>query len=252
MPAYRMLAVSLLSFSTLAFAAGWILAGDFRMDNAVYVEEHSLPQSQGVTIFHAGVVYDFLNEPAEILVFDKAHRRFVLLDTTRHLRSEISMDDVQNFIDRVKQRLSGHSNPTVRGLADPAFEESFDSQGSELLLKSPAITYRVHVANTTPEVAAQYHEFSDWYAKFNAALNPSARPPFARLMLNEALDRHQGVAKDVCLSTTLGSKETPAKITSRHHLAGQLDATDLGRLNEAEESMRSFQRVPFRDYRQGR
>ena len=106
-------------------------AADFRVDNAVSAEGQSQPQSQGVTIFHEGLVYDFLNEPAEIIVFDKAHRRFILLDVGRRVRSEITIDDVQKVVDRVKQRLAGHPNPNIRWLADPSFEESFDRENSE-------------------------------------------------------------------------------------------------------------------------
>ena len=101
-----------------------------------------------MTIFHEGLVYDFLNEPAEVIVFDKAHRRFILLDISRHVRSEISTDDVQAFVNRVKQRLSGHPNPNIKWLADPSFEESFDRANSELTLKSPSITYRAQVQAT--------------------------------------------------------------------------------------------------------
>ena len=179
-------------------------AADFRVDNTVYVEGQSQPQSQGVTIFHQGLVYDFLDEPAEVIIFDKAHRRFILLDITRHVRSEISIDDVQTFVNRVKQRLSGHPNPNVKWLADPSFEESFDRESSELTLKSPSITYQAQVQATDPAVAAQYREFSDWYAQFNLALNPKSWPPFPRMMLNEAIQRHQGVAKEVHLDRSLG------------------------------------------------
>ena len=164
MPAYRLLAAALFLFSATALVTEAAPAADFRVDNAVYVEGQSQPQSQGVTIFHQGLVYDFLNEPAEVIVFDKAHRRFILLDVSRRVRSEISIDEVQAFVNRVKQRLSGHPNPNVKWLADPSFEESFDRENSELTLKSPSITYRAQVQTTDPTVAAQYHEFSDWYA----------------------------------------------------------------------------------------
>ena len=168
-------------------------AADFRVDNTVFVEGQSQPQSQGVTIFHEGLVYDFLNEPAEVIVFDKAHRRFTLLDLGRRVRSEISTDDVQAFVDRAKQRLSGHRNPNIRWLADPSFEESFDHASPELTLKSTSITYQARVQATDAAMAAQYREFSDWYAKFNHTLNPKSWPPFARMMLNEAIQRRQGV-----------------------------------------------------------
>ena len=79
-------------------------------------------------------------------------------------------------------------------------------------------------------MAAQYHEFSDWYAQFNHALNPKSRPPFPRMMLNEAIERHQGVAKEVHLVATSSPKDAPVKIASRHQLAMQLDSADMNRV----------------------
>ena len=97
MPTYRVLVAAMFLFSGTTLLTVAAPAADFRVDNAVFAEGQSQPQSQGVTIFHEGLVYDFLNEPAEVIVFDKAHRRFILLDLSRHVRSEISIDDVQSL-----------------------------------------------------------------------------------------------------------------------------------------------------------
>lgn len=252
MPTCRLLAGMLLFFSETALVTEAAQSADFLVNNAIFVEGQSQPQSQGVTIFHEGLVYDFLNEPAEVIIFDKAHRRFTLLDIGRHLRSEISIDDVQAFVNRVKQRLSGHLNPNMKWLADPSFEESFSRETFELTLKSPAITYQAQVESTVPAVASQYHEFSDWYAQFNFAVNPKSRPPFPRMMLNEAIDRSKGIAKEVHLTVTLSPKDLPTKITSRHQLVMQLDSADRNRVAEAREYQRSFQSVSFREYREGK
>ncbi len=203
MPAYRLLPAALVFLaSTLLTEAA--LAADFRVENSVFLEGQSQPQSQGVTIFRAGLVYDFLNEPPEVIVFDKAQKRFILLDITRRVRSEISTDDVLAVVDRVKQRLAGHPNPNSRWLVDPSFDESFDRAKAELTLKSDTITYRAQIETADPAVAIQYHEFSDWYTQLNLALNPSSRPPFPRMMLNAAIERHQGVAKEVHLAAAAG------------------------------------------------
>ncbi len=252
MPTYRVLAAAVLSLSSLTLVTEAAQAADFHVANSVFVGGQSQPQSQGVTIFHEGLVYDFLNEPAEVIVFDKAQRRFMLLDISRRLRSEISMDDVQIVVDRVKQRLSAHPNPNVKWLVDPSFEEVFDPKTSLLTLKSPSLTYQAQMQATDPVVAAQYHEFSDAYTQFNVALNPSSRPPFPRMMLNAAIERRRGVAKEVHLTTTAGPKATPLKIASRHQLALQLDAADLNRVGEVREYLRSFRAVSLAEYRKGK
>ena len=95
MSAYRAIATAVFLLSSSTLLAEAARGADFRVENSVFVEGQSQPQSQGVTIFRDGLVYDFLNEPAEVIVFDKANRRFILLDITRRVRSEISMDDVR-------------------------------------------------------------------------------------------------------------------------------------------------------------
>jgi hypothetical protein len=252
MPTYRVLAAALLLSCGTTLVTKAAPAADFRVQNAVFAQGQSQPQSQGVTIFYGGLVYDFLNEPAEVIIFDKAHRQFSLLDITRRVRSQISIDEVRAFANRAKQRLSGHPNPNVKWLADPSFEESFDRESSELTLKSPSITYQAQVQATDLAVAAQYHEFSDWYAQFNHAFNPKSWPPFPRMMLNEAIERHQGVAKEVHLTAVLSPQEAPTKVTSRHQLALRLDSSDMKRVAEAREYLRSFPSVSLGEYRRGK
>ena len=106
------------------------------------------------------------------------------------------------------------------------------------------------VQTTDRAVATQYREFSDWYTQFNLALNPSSRPPFPRMLLNAAIERHQGVAKEVHLTAAAGPQDAAVKITSRHQLAVQLEAADLNRVAEVSEYMRSFRSVSLREYRQ--
>ena len=71
--------------------------------------------------------------------------------------------------------------------AAPNFEVDFE-QNSELTLTSDFMTYQLTtIPANTPEAAQQYHEFSDWYARFNAMSNPGSAPPFPRMAVNEEL-----------------------------------------------------------------
>ncbi len=119
------------------------------------------------------MVYDFLADPAEIMVFDRPRGRFVLLDIGRRVQSELAMEDVKTFIDRAKKNLGRPKNPAeIRWLGEPAFDVTFDSPTSVLKLRSEWLTYEVLLLPTGPEVAAEYREFSDWDAQFNHVLNP--------------------------------------------------------------------------------
>jgi hypothetical protein len=240
-----------------AAAAAPARGADFRVENAVYIGTEAKPQSRGTTIFHAGLVYDFLDDQSEIMVFDKPHGRFVLLDLERRVQTELSTDEVRAFIDQAKKNLAKPTNPPLmRWLADPIFDTTYDSPTSELRLRGEPMTYEVVLLPTGPELAAQYHEFNDWDAQFNHVLNPESRPPFARMMLDAAMERNHGIAKEVRLTTSFakwaapnsGKPATTTKITSRHELAGQLGASDMKRIAEAREDMKSFQHVALKDY----
>jgi hypothetical protein len=248
--ARRFITLALLVLSALGSPAR---GADFRVENTVTVEGEIKPQSQGVTIFHNGLVYDFLTDPAEIIVFDGPHGRFVLLDLGRRVQSELSTDDVTVFVDRTKKSLSGPRNPPqIRWLGNPTFDESFDSQTSELTLRNDLMAYQVQLLPTGPEVATQYHLFSDWYAQFNHALNPQSRPPFPRMVLNAAMERNHGIAKEVRLTSNFSHSPAPTKVTSRHELAGQLDTADKNRIVEARDHMKSFPHVSLKEYLQKR
>jgi hypothetical protein len=224
-------------------------ADEFRISNAVYVEGQDRPQSKSVTIFQAGLVYDFLADPAETVVFDKAHGRFALLDGARRVQCEVSTEEVAAFIDQAKKLLAGEKNaPQLHWLAAPTFDETFDSQSSELTLRGEWMTYQAQVLPTGPDVASQYREFFDWYAQFNHVLNPQSRPPYARMMLDAALERNHGIAKEVRLTTNFSKSPVPTKVTSRHELAAQLDASDKTRIGEAREAMKNFKRVSLNEY----
>jgi hypothetical protein len=240
--------IAILSIVLGVAAASPTQSADFRVENKVYIEGQAKPQSQGMTIFHDGLVYDFLADPPEIMVFDKPHGRFVLLDAGRRVQSEVATDDVKAFTDRAKKSLAkSKAPPQIHWLAEPAFDTTYDSATSLLTLRSEWLTYQVVLLPTGPEAAAQYREFSDWDAQFNHVINPQSRPPFPRMMLNAELERNHGIAKEVQLTTTFFT-QTPTKITSRHELAGQLDASDMKRVAEAREDMKSFQHVALKDY----
>lgn len=227
-----------------------VAAEDFRIENRVYVGRSSQPEAQSVTIFHAGLVYDFLDDPAEVLVFDKPAGRFVLLDLRHKSVAEVTLKDVADFTARLKQRAMASKNPTIRSLADPRFDERGGAESGEVTLHSASMTYRARLLKVEPGVAEQYRDFTDWQSRLNPMLQPGARPPFARLALNEALARHQATAREVELTLSKqASSKGPEMIRSQHELVTQLSQADLDRVAQAREAMRTFQPLGFEQYR---
>ena len=95
---------------------------DFRVGNKIFVGSSKTPYSQSTTIFHQGMVYDYLDSPAEIIVLDKAGGRFVLLDTVRKVRAQVTLDDVVQFTRHLQESAGNHSDPFVNFLAAPTLE----------------------------------------------------------------------------------------------------------------------------------
>ncbi len=226
-------------------------AEDFRVENKVFIGSEKEPRIESTTLFCQGLVYDYLKEPAEITVFDAPHRRFVLLDLWRRVKTELSADEVAALNHNLRDWAAGQTDPYLQFLADPKFEEQFDEPSETLVLASPWVSYRVvGQVPGNPAIVQQYREFSDWYTLLNTRLNPGSKLPFARLRLNEALEKRGRIPKEVHL-TMRSKRGLPfQKITvrSEHQLVTTLLQSDRDRIRQTEEFMGMFRAVDFSEY----
>ncbi len=225
---------------------------DFRIENEVFLSGSKRPDSRSTTIFHGGVVYDYLEQPPEVIVFDRQAGRFALLDTARRVRTELTTREVLDFSRRLQQRAQAHQDPFVKFLAAPQFEEHYDKASGELTLSSPWMTYRLLLVDAESRVISQqYREFSDWYARLNTLLSPGSKPPFARLAVNEALARREATAREVHLTLTPKKSIPPKRTTvrSKHQLVRHLAEADRDRLTQTQQFIKIFKPVEFEQYR---
>ncbi len=168
--------------------SGLARAEDFRIDSKIYAGKQTEPISQSVTLFRAGLVYDYLVEPKRVAVFDKPRGRFILLDPERKLRTEIETSEVARFMSELEQYASTHGTAFVKGVIDPKFEASMDQKTGELMMIGNSITYRLEtIKPESQEVVQQYREFSDWYARLNAM----ARRDLVGAQRRDLLDRQR-------------------------------------------------------------
>jgi hypothetical protein len=247
------IAISLVYLVVFSFSE--TQAAEFRIENQVFAEREKEPKSQSLTLFHEGFVYDFMQEPAEVTIFDKATGRFVLLNVAKREKAEITVAEIDAFVEKLKQLAAKQKDPLLRFFADPKFEETFDVSRGELSLASPLVTYRLTgEVVKDPAVFAEYREFSDGYSKLNAVLNPGSRPPQARLQVNQALARHELMVKEVVLTLIAIKSETNQKtvLRSEHDFSLNLTAADLDRIGNARESMNSFKTLRYEKYQKSR
>lgn len=226
-------------------------AESFRLDNKVFVHSEKEPRSESTTIFYEGLAYDFLDKPAEIIVCDVPHRRFVLLDPARRVKTEVSTDEVAALCENLYRWAQRQTDPLLRFMANPKFEEEFDEAAGELVFKSPWMTYRVATAPAESEaIGRQYREFSDWSTRLNARLNPGSRLPFARLEVNQVLEKRQELPREVKLAIQ-AKKGLPSQkhlARSEHSLTTRLSQADRDRIGQTEQFISIFQPVGFEQY----
>jgi len=250
-PALAVLSVALAALVS-ARPAG---AEDFRVENKVFSGGDDDPSVESTTLFYNGVVYDFLKKPAEIIVLDREHGRFVLLDTERRMKTELTTKEVDAFVARFRQqaarRATRDQNPFVAFQAEPKFEQEFDDSSRELTFRSPWMTYRVVTADAeSTEIARQYRQFADCQARLNSVINRRATPPFARLLVNEELESREEIPREVHLTLTPPGGFPRKRITARseHQFIRTVVESDRARVSQTHEYMAIFQPVSFEEY----
>ncbi|HEX4147283.1 MAG TPA: hypothetical protein VHY91_27545 [Pirellulales bacterium] len=245
----------------LICAGSWLLlavlasttarAEDFRIDSRVFAGKEPKPVSENTTLFHVGIVYDYIPNKS-IAIFDKPRRKFVLLDRQRHVKAEVTVDQLQTFCDRLQHFAAKDSNPFVRFVSEPHFDATMGEKANELILSSPHMTYRLITTKAdSPEASQQYREFSDWYSRLNVMMNPSSTPPFPRLAVNDELAQRGLLAEQVQLTVPQQSAlhRHTVELRSEHHIAWRLLQTDLDLINETTTQLTTFKPIGLDEYR---
>ena len=230
-------------------------AQDFRIETKVFVGDEAEPVSENLTLFRAGVVYDYLAQPVEIAVFRRSpterDSRFILLDPDQRLRAEIRTERIRSILVDLKSWAASQSDPLLQFAANPQFQEYYDSRGGVLRLESDQMRYRLltDTLKATAE-ATLYREFSDWYGRLAAVTHIGSLPPFPRLAANEALARHERIAREVQLTIPARrpSRNTDLVLRAQHHVQWRLSKKDRQRLDETDRYLVAFRSVSFDEF----
>lgn len=226
-------------------------AHDFRVDSSVFVADQQEPVTQSVTLFHAGVVYDFIRRPAELMIYDPRAELFTLLDPQRRVRTALRKDDLAAFCQQLRRWAENQRDPAVRFSANPQFQVQFDEARGTLSASSAWLSYRV-VGRVTDEheMLRQYNQFADGSAQINALLNPGSRLPFPRLALNQHLAQRAILPEQVELTISSSGNNAPKHITlrSEHRWNRTLGEADLARIRDVRQWLVDFKPVPLSQY----
>lgn len=231
--------------AVLAIAACPLLvAQEFRVETDVFIGEEEAPASHSVTLFEKGAVYEFNENPNEIIVYraksEDRPAQFILLDIASQRRTDVEVDRVEKLIEKLSQWAANQEDPLLQFSAQPQFEESFEAKTGALTLASPKWTYKVATVEAEDAACLQrYQDFIDRYTKLSTMLQ-NAPPPGPRLALNAALAKH-GVVPVEIQRTTGG--ENKNAVRAAHLFSWRLSREDRARLDDAQTFLANFQKV---------
>lgn len=261
----------------ILFATGYFTssttAQDFRIYTRVVLEqdgqaatrtgEETKPViARSTTVFHAGKVYDYMADVDELVVFEPAHRRFIVVNGSMGKAAIVEFPQIGQYLRIAEQKTLDyleelHLKADQAALAaaksaefqlKPEFEEEFLVNAGKLQLKSSHLNYDVQcVAPEDPELVGVYLEYADWTARLNYLLHPQTFYPNPRLQLNAALKRLGRIPTEVVLQTNM---ERPVTLRAEHSIRWTLNATDRARISEWEHLLKStrLEQVTLQEY----
>ncbi len=240
-------------------------AQDFRVYTSVSsLANPAAPRviSRSLTLFHAGIVYDHMEECGELLIFEPVHDRFTLV--REHTAATVSFDELNRLLSMATREASRYvAELAAQDEVDaqlacrqlqfqlrPRFERQLSGTSDRLTLHSDILTYDVRVARTgAPQRVEQYLAYADWAARLNAVLHSKAMFPNPRLALNEELRKEQLLP----ISVTLRSQHVNnPNLRADHEFRWQLQPIDKDLIHQWEQLRRSgkMQWVSFHEYQQ--
>jgi hypothetical protein len=233
--------------SSMLSAALVSVAQDFRVETDVFVANQQQPVAEYLTLFHGQVVYDYrLTPPQEVVVLDLARNRFILLDISHRIKTELTTHDVELFHQRVRERMNGRDATYFQA----QFTHQYDAETHTHKLDSEKWSYQaVGSVPKNPDYVQRYRVFADWSVQL-AAMRPGSFPPYGRLELNRLLAEHGEVPESVERTVTIARVFPPRRETLRttHLYNWLLSEQDHRRIRRTGDDMAAFTPVSPEKY----
>lgn len=209
-------------------------------------------QQEGQTIFSGGLAYDYLENPEEVVVYVPTNRQFILLNVGAKVKTVLTTDQIDIYIQNLRQWASSHPNAETRFFVSPKFQISEDRAKKQYTFAANPLTYVVTAEKLAEsEILTQLSDFSRWYCKLNAMLNPTTRTVFARMIVNEKIFECGSYPKVVELTFSASGLFAKKKTYATEYvLRPRLTLQDETRIRKTGEQMSLFKEIPFKEYRE--
>jgi hypothetical protein len=216
----------------------------------VFVGKETEPHSANITLFNGPYVYDFLDIPRQIAVYDLDRGRVVLINPERRVKCEVSRATLDAFCNNLRHLERRTDDPVLDFALRPTFDERTEKNGQRVF-DSKYVTYRVTALPAElPGMAVRYRKFSDASARLNALVNRGSMPPFPRLLVNESLETADHVPSKVHL--TVGSARLIGGRTvvlhSEHEFRPRLLDSDMSKIDEAGQYLATATEASLSEY----
>jgi len=233
-----------------------------RVESELFVASAEAAVARSLTLFHEGVAWDFLEQPAaegtmqvtEIVLHDPARERIVVIDPVRAVKTEIPLIRLERLSVSLARWARASDDRLVRWAGGPDFTAGLEQSDGQLTLSGPRVRYAVaHVDALSPEAADTYRRFADTAILLKALLQPGGIPPFPRLAINERLNETVSIPTEVTLEIeSRGGLLTGGtdRFRSVHHSHPRLLAADFRRLDEARQSVAAAERIGLAGFMQ--
>lgn len=238
-------------------------AEDMSVYTTVFRVEDETPTvvARSLTLFHAGKVYDYMEEIGEVVILEPIHNRFVIMNSN-YLAARVEFSELMQYLqvgqheaELYLQELATSEDRESRRAAaalefqlSPEFDESYEPTLQRLSLTSPTMRYEVRTARVEgAHRVQQYLTYADWTQRLNYVLHPHTSLPAPRLALNESLREKGLIPTRVDLVTQLDGN---LHLRAEHRFSWELLSEDKAHINKWERLLESDQIrwVTFAEY----
>ena len=224
----------------------------FRIDNSVsFIRNERETKYQSSTVFYGDLVFDFIGDNGEIVVYSLRAQKFVLIDPIRRMRTAIDEQELERFTSRIKEIIKEEKKDGFSlFLIDPSFEIS--CKENEYFFQSRWIDYRATTQILDNEkIADAYFRFVEAMGKLNVYMNPGVLTPLARIEANKTFMESALFPEKIVMEIYPKGKNIFAKtfvVENTAALARRISECDRNRITRAVHFYEQFPFVSFSEY----
>jgi hypothetical protein len=249
-------ALAVVAAAAAARAAGDARGFELRVESELFADGAAEPVARSLTLFRAGVAWDFLELAApdgddagggmrltEIVLHDPIRERVVVIDPNRDVKTQVETIRLERLSVSLAKWARSADDRLVRWAGGPDFGDGITEKEGALELVGPRVRYAVaYGAAPSTEAAAAYRRFADTAILLKALLHPGGIPPFPRLALNRRIEAAGAIPAEVSLEidpklALVAGR--PSRLKCVHKSHPRLLTGDIARLEDAEAHVAS-------------